>query len=372
VVQHNTVSHSYDTNFYRGGKPASGIQIANENGDRMLPSSGIVVTDNILAGVGNVNYSSYGGNTGLSNSTIAPNTIYSSPDSITRPTPGPTPVPTPTPSDDPFIAADDSYAVTEDVVLTVDAARGVLANDVAADGGKVATAGTFATTQGGSVKLAADGSFVYTPKANFFGSDSFNYTAKDVDGDTDTGTVTFQVADVVDGTPTPTPTPIPTPTPAPRPTTTKTINGTNYANELKGSSGNDLINGKSGNDKLWGMNGSDVLIGGAGKDTFTFASDGAKTFKLGSSNVDVIVDFNVADDKIELGDNTFSKLKYGALSSSAFVNGTKALESNDRIIYNKKTGDLFYDADGTGSTAAVKFAVIENKASLTAADFFII
>ena len=49
--------------------------------------------------------------------------------------------------------------------------------------------------------------------------------------------------------------------------------------------------------------------------------------------------------------------------------GTKALDSSDRIIYNNKTGDLSYDADGTGSTAAVKFAVMENKATITAADF---
>ena len=71
VVQYNTVSHSYDTAFYRSGKPAAGIVIANENGDRMLPSSGIVVTDNVLAGVGNLVYSSYGANTGLVNSTTS-------------------------------------------------------------------------------------------------------------------------------------------------------------------------------------------------------------------------------------------------------------------------------------------------------------
>ena len=119
----------------------------------------------------------------------------------TAPTPAPTPLPTPTPSDDPVVAADDFYAATEDAVLTVDATKGVLANDTAADGGKTAVAGTFATAQGGSVKLAADGSFVYTPKADFYGTDSFTYTAKDADGDTDTGAVTFKVADAAETTP---------------------------------------------------------------------------------------------------------------------------------------------------------------------------
>ena len=109
-----------------------------------------------------------------------------------------------------------------------------------------------------------------------------------------------------------------------------------------------------------------MLIGGAGKDAFTFDT------KPGSSNVDVIVDFNVADDTIRLNDTAFTKLKYGQLSASTFVVGEKALDSSDRIIYNDKTGALSYDADGTGSTAAVKFAMIENLAKLTAADFLVI
>ncbi|QRM28673.1 polysaccharide lyase family 7 protein [Microvirga sp. VF16] len=280
---------------------------------------------------------------------------------VTTPT-QPTPTPNPGAGDNSVTATDDAYAATEDSVLTVSAAQGVLANDVAADGGKTATAGTFATAQGGSVKLNADGSFVYTPKSNFFGSDSFNYTAKDADGDTDTGTVTFKVADVAETAPMPTP----TPTPSLRPITTKTINGTSSANSLTGTSGNDLIDGKGGDDKIWAKNGSDVLIGGAGKDSFTFDT------KPGTKNVDVIVDFNVADDTIRLNDTAFTKLKYGKLSSSSFVVGSKALDSGDRIIYDNKTGALSYDADGTGSTAAVKFAVIENLAKLTAADFIVI
>ncbi|MBB3019114.1 Ca2+-binding RTX toxin-like protein [Microvirga lupini] len=275
----------------------------------------------------------------------------------TQPAPSPTPIPEST--GNAVTAADDRYAAVENKVLTVSAAQGVLVNDTAADGGKVAVAGRFATVQGGSVKISADGSFVYTPKANFFGTDSFSYTAKDVDGDTDTGTVTLAVADVAE-TSTPT-----TPT-ASRPITTKTISGTSSSNSLTGTSGNDLIDGKGGDDKIWAKNGSDVLIGGAGKDTFTFDTTPS------SKNVDVIVDFNVADDTIRLNDTAFTKLSYGKLSAGSFVVGTKASDSNDRIIYDSNTGALSYDADGSGSGAAVKFAVIENHAKLTAADFLVI
>jgi Ca2+-binding RTX toxin-like protein len=156
------------------------------------------------------------------------------------------------------------------------------------------------------------------------------------------------------------------PTTSVRPTTTNTLTGTSAANSLTGTSANDLINGGAGDDKIWAKNGSDVLIGGAGKDTFTFDT------KPGSSNVDMIVDFNVADDTIRLNDTVFTKLKYGQLSSSSFVTGEKALDAGDRIIYNDKTGALSYDADGTGSAAAVQFAMIENLAKLTAADFIVI
>jgi Ca2+-binding RTX toxin-like protein len=272
-----------------------------------------------------------------------------------------TPVPTPSPSDNPVTAEDDRYAVVEDQALMVGASTGVLANDIAADSGKAAVAGTFATAQGGSAKLSADGSFVYTPKTDFFGSDSFNYTVMDKDGDSDTGTVTFTVADVAE--PQPMPSPVPT---TPRPETTRTLNGTSGSNSLTGRTSNDLIDGKNGDDRIAGKEGSDVLIGGAGKDAFTFDT------KLGSKNVDVIVDFNVIDDTIRLNDSVFTKLKTGNLSPGSFVVGTKALDSADRIIYNDKTGDLSYDPDGTGAAGAIKFAVIENRAKLTAADLIII
>ena len=58
-------------------------------------------------------------------------------------------------------------------------------------------AGTFATAQGGSVAIAADGSFTYTPAANFNGTDSFDYRVTD-GVPTDTGTVTLTVTPAPD------------------------------------------------------------------------------------------------------------------------------------------------------------------------------
>jgi Ca2+-binding RTX toxin-like protein len=60
----------------------------------------------------------------------------------------------------------------------------------------------------------------------------------------------------------------------------------------------------------------------------------------------------------------------GALSASMFTTGTP--DADDRIIYNADTGALSYDADGSGSGAAVQFATLAAHLNLTHQDFSII
>ena len=74
-------------------------------------------------------------------------------------------------------AAGDAYAVNEDGTLIVPA-PGVLNNDSDADSDAL-TAQLVTSTSSGSLAFNADGSFSYTPAANFFGSDSFTYRAFD-------------------------------------------------------------------------------------------------------------------------------------------------------------------------------------------------
>ena len=52
----------------------------------------------------------------------------------------------------------------------------------------------------GTVTETSDGVFVYTPNADFNGTDSFTYTITDADGDTDTATVTNYSSNSVDDT----------------------------------------------------------------------------------------------------------------------------------------------------------------------------
>lgn len=147
---------------------------------------------------------------------------------------------------------------------------------------------------------------------------------------------------------------------------------------LFGETGNDTSNGGLGNDLMAGGLGNDVLTGGAGNDTFLF-----DTALNRLTNVDRITDFspNVAgnNDTIKLentGAGLFNALALGTLSAAAFFKGAGAVaghDATDRIIYNTTTGDLFYDRDGLGGAAAIKFATLTtHPAALTNLDFLII
>ena len=74
--------------------------------------------------------------------------------------------------------AADAYSLDEDSSLNVPAAAGLLANDSDAEGDPFSAA-LLAGPAHGVLALNADGSFSYTPAANFNGSDGFSYRASD-------------------------------------------------------------------------------------------------------------------------------------------------------------------------------------------------
>ncbi|MEZ6121292.1 MAG: Ig-like domain-containing protein [Pirellulaceae bacterium] len=76
------------------------------------------------------------------------------------------------------IAAVDSYFTLPNSPLTVSAERGVLDNDLDVDGPATVVTVTSAP-QHGSLQMNNDGSFVYTPQANFEGEDAFTYVYGD-------------------------------------------------------------------------------------------------------------------------------------------------------------------------------------------------
>ena len=80
----------------------------------------------------------------------------------------------------------------------VGATGNILTND-SSDAPKTATAGTFATTGGGSVTIAADGTFIYTPgvHAGAITSDTFTYTVVSSGVTSTSATVTLTLANRV-------------------------------------------------------------------------------------------------------------------------------------------------------------------------------
>ncbi len=99
-------------------------------------------------------------------------------------------------NDAPVAVADD-YTTNEDEVLTIDALTGVLENDIDIDGDEL-TAVLVDDVSHGTLALATDGSFVYTPAENSLESDSFTYKVSDGSDESDPVTVTITVTPVND------------------------------------------------------------------------------------------------------------------------------------------------------------------------------
>jgi serralysin len=125
-----------------------------------------------------------------------------------------------------------------------------------------------------------------------------------------------------------------------------TLVGNEFVNLVIANNGSNRVDGGAGSDTLYGLGGADL---------FDFST------ALGASNVDVIGDFSSVDDLIFLDRRIFSGMTTGYLDASAFLSGagaTTATTAAQRIIYDSTTGDVYYDADGAGGAAAVKFATI--------------
>lgn len=93
----------------------------------------------------------------------------------------------------------DVYTVIEDGTLTTTLLNGVLINDSDGDGDTLTVNATpVMDVSHGVLTLSADGTFTYTPDANFNGVDSFIYEVSDGNGGTAQTTATITVNSAVD------------------------------------------------------------------------------------------------------------------------------------------------------------------------------
>ena len=146
---------------------------------------------------------------------------------------------------------------------------------------------------------------------------------------------------------------------------------------VRGGAGEDRIFGRDGNDRLEGQDGDDLidgglgndkLNGGAGADSFLFATPLDAT-----TNLDMITDYAVSDDTIWLDNAVFTALtSTGTLAVGNFTVGPAAADADDFIIYNQATGTLYYDADGSGAGAQVRFVALGAGLAMTHSDFFVV
>jgi Ca2+-binding RTX toxin-like protein len=147
---------------------------------------------------------------------------------------------------------------------------------------------------------------------------------------------------------------------------------------LFGGHGNDWLFGGAGNDQLSGGRGNDTLSGDLGRDAFVFNS------RLGTSttdrkvNFDTVVQYSARDDSVWLDNAIFRKIGSGSLTrpvkldADFFNAGNRRKDADDYILYNKKTGILSYDSDGSGSHKPVEFAQFKKGLALGYNEFFVV
>jgi VCBS repeat-containing protein len=114
--------------------------------------------------------------------------------------------------------------------------------------------------------------------------------------------------------------------------------------------------GNAGDNRMTGGTGDDIMTGGAGADTFVATA---------SNGLDRITDFLSGTDRIELDGS------YMRTATVDFVSGAgaqAATGANSAFLYDTTTGILSYDADGSGSGAAVQLFNLGAGTALVEAD----
>lgn len=146
-----------------------------------------------------------------------------------------------------------------------------------------------------------------------------------------------------------------------------TITGNSGSNVIDGGAGRDILSGGDGDDTLIGGEDQDVLTGGSGRDVFVFNA-ALNPYR----NTDQISDFVSGTDRIALDPSIFSALSSGPLASQMFEYGAVATQTETRLLFNSGTGEIWYDADGTGSIRPVLFAQLNPGQNLVASDFLVL
>ena len=156
-------------------------------------------------------------------------------------------------------------------------------------------------------------------------------------------------------------------------TTPLTLNVVNVP-ALMGSSSSDKLVAGLGNDRIWGKGGADTLTGGAGADEFNFEAFSSFWFST-------ITDYVHGTDKLRFSLKVFTTLgslsstvTQAVLSANLFETGSalaSPTKTSTRLFFNQTDSTLFYDPDGSGSTAPKLVTILTGVANLDSSDIYI-
>ena len=172
----STVSNSGDDQFYPEPVVPSPIISGVKTVDKATAAPGEVLTYTVtITNTGTAAGTDLDFSDNIdANTTLVPNSIQASP-----------------------IAANDQYASLGNVGIAVPIANGILANDYLGINPAAAFVAVTnaATTGGGTISIAVDGSFTYAPAPGFVGDDTYVYTLTNLAGSSN-GTITISVAGI--------------------------------------------------------------------------------------------------------------------------------------------------------------------------------
>src|SRR5207244_9644879 len=95
------------------------------------------------------------------------------------------------------------------------------------------------------------------------------------------------------------------------------------------------------------------------------------------ANADTIGDFGTGTDVIRLDTSVYANLgASGRLSAGderfyAAAGAVSGHDATDRLVFDTATGRLFYDADGSGGSAAQLVATVTGSATIAATDIIV-
>ncbi|MBW4429181.1 MAG: tandem-95 repeat protein [Nostoc desertorum CM1-VF14] len=206
------------------------------------------------------------------------------------------------------VATDDAAITLENQAVTISATK-LLVNDKDIDGDilKISNVGNAIR---GSVAFNQDGDVVFTPAANFTGKTTFEYTVSDGNGGSDIAQVIVNV---------------------------------NPDNNIKGTSGRDVLTGNDADNIITGFQGQDILTGGGGNDQFVYTNI--------RDAGDTITDFQVGFDKIVITE---------LLKSLGYSGSNPIADSYVKFGSSGNNAILQIDPDGNGSQRPTSLVTLQN------------